>query len=216
MTNVISHIDFLLVYILLTCLAGCIFLSWKVPLQRLILFVLLINSLTELSSSFFLKDRVSIGLIYNVYNLLHHSLWIYILIRYSNFKKWGSFVWVSFILFALTNMFWGEGINNFNYYTFVLGAFMYLFGYVFENFYKLKQEDYEFFQSNAFKALSAPIIFMFGFSLLFGFKNNELNAFYVFQKWKLYDFISNFVNVIYYGMLLWYIYSERKTNTYLK
>lgn len=56
----------------------------------------------------------------------------------------------------------------------------------------------------------SPVLFFIGFSLLFGFNNKNIHKIMILNRFKLYDFISYFVNITYYSLLNVYIYREKK------
>ena len=119
-----------------------------------------------------------------------------------------------YIIFSIINWLAIEGSSGFNYYTFVVGAFLYLIFFIIESFYRLSKEDFAFFLANDFILLLAPILLFLGLSFMFGFKSKLVTSTMLFPNIKLYDAIVYFVNVVYYVLLNMYIYKERK-RTYL-
>jgi hypothetical protein len=214
--KILAHIDFIYVFISITSLLAWIFLPKTKPFHFLILIILSIDFFTETSSNLLRIFDLKIALLYNISILFHHSLWLWLLLKNAFFPKLGKMMLLVFILFGVFNLLFGEGISTFNFSTFIVGALLYLIGFIVESFFRLKQEDFAFFHQNDFIVLSAPLLFFIGFSMMFGFRNHDLNAYLILGKWELYTVISHMGNIIYYGMILWYVYMERQAFQLLK
>lgn len=179
-------------------------------LHRILLGILSINLINEIVCLFFLYLKVNISLAYNINTFFHHSLWFIIFFSIINRKKILNIVLPVFLTYGIVNLFLFEGIQKFNYYTFIFGSFLYLIFFIWESFYRLKKEDLEFFLSNNYILLFAPVLFFFGLSVVFGFKSKELSDTIIFGNTKLYTVIGYFVNFVYYGLINVYIYREKK------
>jgi hypothetical protein len=214
--NFLSQIDFIYLFITLTWLIGLIWLPKTHFFKTLVLAILCVDFLTETLSNFLMGIDKSIFGLYNVSVLFHHALWLRVLVEKSFFQNLGKKLIWGFLVFGLLNLFFFEGWNGFNFSTFIVGALFYLIGFIVESFQYLQKEDFAFFHQNDFIVLSAPLLFFIGFSMMFGFRNHDLNAYLILGKWELYTVISHMGNIIYYGMILWYVFLERRANHLLK
>ncbi|MFY0481828.1 hypothetical protein ACI6PS_04420 [Flavobacterium sp. PLA-1-15] len=179
-------------------------------LHRILLGILSINLINEIVCLILLYLKVNISLAYNINTFFHHSLWLIILFSIIKRKKVLNIVLPIFLAYGIVNLFLFEGIQKFNYYTFIFGSFLYLIFFIWESFYRLKIEDLEFFLSNSYILIFAPVLFFFGLSVVFGFKSKELSDTIIFGNTRLYTVIGYFVNFVYYGLINVYIYREKK------
>ena len=179
-------------------------------LHRILLGILSINLINEIVCLILLYLKVNISLAYNINTFFHHSLWLIILFSIIKRKKVLTIVLPIFLAYGIINLFLFEGIQKFNYYTFIFGSFLYLIFFIWESFYRLKIEDLEFFLSNSYILIFAPVLFFFGLSVVFGFKSKELSDTIIFGNTRLYTVIGYFVNFVYYGLINVYIYREKK------
>jgi hypothetical protein len=150
------------------------------------------------------------GVFNSISILFHHSLWLLILKDSVHFAKIVMWSIISFIIFGLCNLFFFEGWQHFNYYTFTLGAFLYLILFIIESFYQLKRENFTFFLSNNAILLLAPVLFFIGLSFMFAFKSKVISTTIIFGSVELYTVIIYFVNIVYYSLINLYIYREKK------
>lgn len=181
-------------------------------LHRILLVILAASLINEIVCLVLLYKKVNIGLVYTINNLTHHPLWLYLLFQTSQRKMLGRIVLTAFLTYGIVNMFSFEGLEKFNYNTFIFGAFLYLIFFIWESFYRLKKEDFAFFLSNNYLLIFAPVLFFFGLSVIFGFKSRELSTTVIFGNIPLYTVIGYFVNIVYYGMIIFYMYREQKQN----
>jgi len=179
-------------------------------LHFILLAILSVSLINEIICLIFLYQKVDIGLVYTLNTLTHHSLWLFLLFQISQRKMLGRIVLAVFLTYGIVNMLSFEGLQKFNYNTFIFGAFLYLIFFIWESFYRLKKEDFSFFLSNNYLLIFAPVLFFFGLSVIFGFKSRELSVTVVFGGIPLYTVIGYFVNIVYYGLINLYIYRERK------
>lgn len=138
--------------------------------------------------------------IYNNYFILSFSLWIVLITHFSDnviLKK----CTIGFILLALLNLLFIQKITELNTYTFILGSFIYCTLFLTESFKRLKKDDLDFFMSDHFLLLFAPVLFFVGFSFMFGFSSTSVKDTLVFANIDLYTFISYLVNVTFYTIL---------------
>ncbi|HLA56560.1 MAG TPA: hypothetical protein VK623_10690 [Flavobacterium sp.] len=117
---------------------------------------------------------------------------------------------IVFLAFSIINLLMFEGFSRFNFYTFIIGALLYIVLFIQDSFYRLKHEDFAFFQSNNYLLLFAPILLFLGLSFVFGFKSHSLNSTVIFGNVKLYGFIVCFVNIVYYVLINIYVNREKK------
>jgi hypothetical protein len=198
------------IVVLLTFLFAVTILQWQNTTHRYVLKILAVCILTELINSALIVNAKSIVLCYTLSIVIHHSLWLSLLSRFVTFPKTAYLFFLGFTGFAIVNLFFIEGTDKFNYFTFVAGAFLYIGLFIYESFSQLKKENFPFFLSNDYVVLLAPVFFFFGLSFMFGFKSKEITSFLIFGDVKLYTFIAYFVNIVYYTLLNIYIYREKR------
>lgn len=197
-------------YVVFTFIIALIYLHYKKVNHKFLLYILIIGSITEVVSSALLYLHESISTVYSVYIIIHDYLWLNFLLKNTILKKTRAGLLSVFLSLSVINLFYIEGLVNFNYYTFVLGAFLYITIFIIESFYQLKKENFSFFLSNDYLLLFAPVLFFFGFSFAFAFKDKLLLYKIIIWNVELYYFIGYFVNIIYYTLINIYIYRERK------
>lgn len=198
------------ILVLLSLLYALYGLKWKNQTHRFVIAILFLCFFLELTNSILLFYRKSIVFSSTIGAILHHGLWLWLLARNAVFKKTAFLLLYAFMAFALANLFFIDGMQKFNYYTFVVGAFLYIIIFIYESSYRLRKENFEFFLSNIYILLIAPILFFFGMSFMFGFNSKNVTSFLLFGDVKLYTFITYFVNIIYYALINVYIYREKK------
>lgn len=167
--------------------------------------IITVNLLSEIGSLILVYFNTSINYAYNTALLLHHGLWLLLIVRQFGYSRRGYSLPGFFFLFGICNMIFGEGIDNFNCNTFVIGSFMYLIVFITESFRQLQRENFDFFSTPVYIMLFAPVMFFLGLSFEFSFRNYELGNSIVLGSIRLYTFISYFVNIIYYTFLIIYI-----------
>jgi len=180
-------------------------------LHRILLTILSVSLINEIVCLIFLYKKADISLVYTINTLFHHPLWLFLLFQTTQRKMLGRIVLAIFFTYGVVNLISFEGHHKFNYNTFIVGAFLYLIFFIWESFYRLKKEDFGFFLSNNYILLFAPVLFFFGLSVIFGFKSRELSETVIFGDTKLYTVIGYFINVVYYGLIILYMYREKTT-----
>lgn len=198
------------IIVLLTLISGLLFLDRKKQIHRHLLAILWVCFLTETINSILIVNKKTIGLFVSISIIIHHGLWIWMLAKNAAQKNAAFLLLGCFLLFGLINISFFEGTKEFNNYTFVFGAFIYIIIFIYESFCKLRQENFDFFLSNIFILLTAPILFFFGMSFMFGFNNENVTSHLLFGQITLYTFTVYFVNIIYYVLINLYIYREKK------
>ncbi|MFY7730420.1 MAG: hypothetical protein ACOVRN_12945 [Flavobacterium sp.] len=167
--------------------------------------IITVSLLSEIGSLILVYHDLSINYAYNTALLLHHTLWLLLIVRQVGYRGVGYLLPGFFFVFGIFNLIFGEGIDNFNCNTFVIGSFMYLGIFIVESFRQLKRENFDFFSAPSYLMLFAPVMFFLGLSFEFSFRNYELGNSLVLGLVRLYTFISYFVNIIYYTFLIIYI-----------
>ncbi|TGD59515.1 hypothetical protein [Flavobacterium humi] len=178
--------------------------------NRFIFLLLLLSVINEFLTLHLVRIEFPYALNTTVFIVIHNLIWLYILYLNTNLKRLISFCLLAYLIFSLCNLLFLEGLHAFNYNSFILGAFMYMALFIYESLLQLKKENLAFFMSAKYILLAAPVLFFLGFSFVFGFKSHSLGDIVLFNNVSLYDFISHFVNVIYYTLLNIYVYREKK------
>ena len=184
----------------------------KLLRNKIVFLILLFSSVTEVIALLFIiinKYRL-ISVLYSLNAILHNSLWVLLLSVLINKVKKISVLLFLYFLLSFINLIFIQGINHFNNYTFIIGALLFLIMFVKESFFQLKKENFGFFYTNNYLLLFSPVFFFVGYSIISGFNNQSLSSTIVIGKITLYDLIGYFINLIYYGLLLIYIYKENK------
>jgi hypothetical protein len=120
---------------------------------------------------------------------------------------------VFFWAFAILNFVYIEWVDEFNYYSFIVGASIYLLFFIIESYKQLNKENVVFFISNNYILLFTPLLFFYGLSLMFGFKTSSIRSYIIYSDLSLYGFIINAACVAYYSLMSIYIYREKKNKT---
>ena len=198
-------------YVCLTLLLTCLSCKSKIRHFQWIAAISFLNVANIFLSHFLLIIKIPIALNSSIYVILHHTLWLVLLFANVRLPKpYKNIIITVFLTSAILNLLFFEGFHKFNYYTFIAGALIYLVAFILESFYQLQKEKLDFFQSNTYLILCAPVLFFIGFSFMFGFKSRSVTSAVVFGSVKLYAFISCFANIAYYTIINIYIYKERK------
>ena len=200
------------IFVIITFIVSLLFLNLKSDQNKLLLSILSVSFITESIAVILIciDSSEHIGLLYSLSVLFHNSLWLLLLVTSISSSESLKYIVVGFILFAIYNLYFLEGPVKFNYLSFIAGALMYIIVFIYQSFAQLKQENFPLFQSNTYILLFAPILFFFGMSFMFGFRSSTITSIIVFDNVKLYTFINEFVNIIYYLSIIFYIYKEKK------
>lgn len=116
-------------FMILSFLAGCIiFFRRDTPIYLKILTVYLLYTLVnELVAGYLWEINGSTTPLYNIYNILNNSCYLFILysfIKDGKIKRIASYVLISFFIFSLLNLFFIQGLTTFNTITFALGSLL--------------------------------------------------------------------------------------------
>lgn len=208
MEYIFSSLNPVNVFILITMLH---FLS-TTGLVKKDFFLLLILTISLSNETLLIYNQqrpINIELCISLYIIFNAFFWFCILQKQLTYDKIFRYCMAFYLAFSLYIVFF-EGRLKINKITFVLGAFIYLAFVFFESFYQLKKENLSFFDSNRFIIIIAPVVFFFGFSLMFGFIKKEIRSTIVYHNINLYTFVSYYTNIIYYTIINIYIFKERK------
>ncbi len=176
-----------------------------------LLSILFVCVITETISTLLIYSGhyAAVGLLYSITVIIHHSIWLVILVDGVK-GTLPKLLIPLFIVTGLVNLAYFEGMQHFNYYTYVLGALIYVAFFLGLSFKNLKEEKFEFFQSNTYILLFAPVMLFLGLSFIFCFSSFELSATVIFNETKLYNVINYLVNIVYYTFIVVYIYKDKK------
>ena len=174
------------------------------------LVILTIALVTEVINTIFVFNNKSINLCASISFGISIMLWLLILESVVYFKTVFKALFYAFCGFALANVIFFEGAKDFNTYTFVIGAFVYIIIFLYESFFQLKRENFQYFLSNIYILIFSPVLFYFGFTFYFAFKDSIIGNKIIIWKYTLYDIIALFINLVYYTMVSIYIYREKK------
>ncbi len=208
MLDLVSYITPIGTLVFFTFIIGVLFLKKNNTIHLLVQSILLVNFLTELLAIILLGNSIKLFSLYSISFLFHNFLWILLLSKLNN-SRYYLIVPILFFCFGLFNLFFWE-CNNINQKTFVFGALIYILLFIYTSFKNLRRENLDFFSSNNYIVLFAPILSFFGMSLLFGFGDFNIFNFMLFKNVNLYSLINYFIYLIYYGFIIIYIYKERK------
>lgn len=173
----------------------------------LLLLIAVVNIIVTDIGDYF-KNTLSFSV--NLYVFLNSMIWLLCIKKIGYYKILNTGIIAFFIVFNIVSYSYTDISREFNCDAFVIGALSYITVFIIESYRKLEKEELDFFQSNTYLFLSAPILFFLGMSFLFCFKSHAVTSTVVFNGITLFTFITYFVNIIFYGLLLLYIYKEKK------
>jgi hypothetical protein len=171
--------------------------------------VLVLSVLNTLICTLLSHYKIATFFSNNIYIVLNTILWLMIL--YSIVKK----KYIKALIFIYCGFVFGISVisnpfREFIYIFFIVGALVYVTLFWIECYHNLKNEKLSFFQTNDFILLFSPIMFFLGMSIVFGFKSHLLTITELWKGFNLYNFISYFVNIIYYSLINYYLYKINK------
>jgi hypothetical protein len=210
-SDFVSKTNPIQIFILITFLNGVFSLKRQNRQHLFLLLVLFDGLLTEIISITLQCFNMRVLLLYSVSFIIYHSLWLLIITSEVELKSWTKIILSSFITFGLANFFFIEKYNL-NYLTFIVGALTYISLFLYHSYHQLNRENLSYFTKNEYLLLFIPILFFFGLSFIFGFRNSQVIGAIVYHNVSLYTFIGYFVNIVYYSLANLYIYKERKSS----
>lgn len=181
----------------------------KSSISYLLTAIIFTCTLTEIITFVFQKYNYNFGLVYTISIIIHNLLWIYILLTCIKRTTLYAPIFFSYILFAIVNVVFIDGYLEFNIYTFVLGAILYLVLFIFENVKQLKAENFSLFISQESLLLYAPLSLFITISAVMGFQDIKLADTKIVGEITLYTLINTFGNLIYYTLINIYIYKTK-------
>jgi len=208
MNEFITYIEPTQPYLLLTFVLALVFLNYTKISNKLLLLILLICCINEITINIFMYLKKETLYISAVNLMLHNISWLSLIA----FVCANRTIWMSavvYMCYCIGSFFIFDGLPLFTM-AFISGAILYLLVFIIESFRQLKKENFTFFTSNSYLLLSAPVLFFIGISFICGFSNKDLAEYKLFGEITLYQFITYFVNVVYYSIINYYIYSEKK------
>lgn len=208
--SIVSFMNFTQLLVVISFIVVLLTYKRHNTFHKILLAILSVSLSCELLCVVFLYHHINISLVYSFNNILHHSLWLWLLFKVIHRERWGIGILLLFIAYAIVNLLAWEGMEKFNYNTFIFGSFLYLVFFIGESFFRLKKEDFGFFLSNNYLLIFAPVLFFFGLSMIFGFKSRALSETVIFGDTKLYTVIGYFINLVYYGLIHYYMFKEKK------
>lgn len=211
MDTILQSFTNIRIYILLSFILVLILSNRKTLNHKLAFYIISLSLINEIITGFFTVYFPSFRLNTNLYVIINACLWFYVLkINFQNnlYLK----IIVFYFCFAIINLILYDGFHQFNNTNFIVASIIYIILFIAESNKLLIKEKLDFFTSNNYLLLFSPVLFFIGFSFMLSFKSKELITFNCFNNIKLYTLIGNFVNIIYYSILNFYIYRDRKTN----
>lgn len=205
-----SRINIIQLLVLITFIYALLFIGIKNNIHKFLIAILTSNFLNEVFTIVCIVNKIDYGFLYSITIVIHNVLWLILLYKLTGLKKTLKYILIMYLCCALINLIVFEGLGHFNNYTFVFGAFLYITIFIISSFKELKKENFEFFYSNSYLLLFAPVLFFLGLSFYFAFQNSTLGDIIIIGDFNLYDILIYFVNIIYYTLINIYIYRERK------
>lgn len=209
MAFLLNHITFVRLIVFFVFLYSIFKLNRKNNTHLNLIIILSISFLTEISTIalFTIHSEKKINLLYSISFIFHHLFWLIIITSFPEFGKRKKLIIFSFLILSLINIVYFEK-SNLNYLTFIVGALLYIMLFIYGSFNELRRDNFNLIYSNNFILLFSPILFLLGFSFMFGFRESKIRGYIVFNNTDLYTFISYFVNIIYYSFICLFIYKE--------
>lgn len=203
------------IIVLLTFLAGLFFLDKNKKENKILFAIISICFINEICASILKYNGLNIDRLVTFSVIVHNSLWLALIVKYLS-SSIDKTVLYGYILLSLLNFLLFEGPDEFNYYTFVIGALLYTGIFIVVSIQHLMKERLSFFSSNEIILLTAPIMFFLGMSFMLSFRSHDLTSWLIFkfitkEGIKLYTVVNFSVNVIYYILINIYLLKERKT-----
>jgi hypothetical protein len=168
--------------------------------HRWVLAILTLSLANEILSSVFRYFEINIHFNSSIYTIVHTVLWLGLLGHISKRTKLTSNLAIAYLFFAVVNLMWIDGVRMYNVYSLILGALLYVLVFIYDSYMRLREEDLTYFSTNEYVITAAPILFMIGFGMLYGFRNKALSETRVLGM-TLYHAVCYFINIVYYGML---------------
>lgn len=204
-----DYINAVKVYVFITFIISAVYFNKNKKINYLVFFIVAISLANEIVSSILKFNQISFSFYSSLCIITVNLFWLIILQKLSIFKSLIKIFTLLFLAFSLFNFFLIDRFNSFNSFAFIFGALIYTILFIYNSFYELKKENLDYFLSNDYLLISSPILYFIGFSFIFAFKNKDLDKIILFGIVSLYDFISYFVNFVYYTLINFYFFKEK-------
>lgn len=142
-----------------------------------------------------------------IFTIIHVFLWLNILHGISEKKKVIKIASKVYLGSSFISLILLDSSDLFRY-CFILGSLLYMVIFILDSSRELKLERLTYFTSENYLLIVAPLAYFIGFSLIFAFKERQIGEVKLTSFCTLYDFISYFVNIIYYSLINLYIYKR--------
>ncbi|MFP9113654.1 hypothetical protein ACLI1A_06910 [Flavobacterium sp. RHBU_3] len=206
----IAEVGFVEYYIFFSVITGFICANYKKNIHNWLLILLFTFFISEIALIYANAFLVAVGWIYAPSTTIHNTVWLLILGKtFNKGTKFLYIVWAYFVLCILDTLFW-EGYTDFNTFSFLLGAALYISMFIKEYITKLNNEDFAFFQKNESLLLFSPILFFMGVSIMFTFNDTTLSETKIIGDTSLYEIAVNFPNLISYSIINIYFFKEKQ------
>ncbi len=170
--------------------------------------ILILSALNSIVTDICISYKIPVYLSNNTYVILHAGLWFYIVKEYLGKKQALilGVIWGGLTLYYVSTI---NILDKFYNRYFALTSIIYIILFFVLCIKRLKNEDIDFFNSNTFILIAAPVIFLLGMSFMFGFDAKIFSEITIVDI-GIYELINFIVNVIYYTLLNYYIYKSVK------
>jgi len=179
-------------------------------IDKIVFNIICLNFAVEITVSTLLTFGFEdVGIFYTLYTICHNTLWLLLITRV--FKVRGIRIIAPYLLFCILNLILYEGSYDYNTYSFVIGGFIYVAIFIYQSFRSLQLEKFQFLLGLDYFLLFIPVLFFLGLSFYFGFKDSSLGDIKLIGELDLYKFVMNFVNFVYYSLLVVYVIKRGKS-----
>ncbi|ARN78020.1 hypothetical protein BST97_08410 [Nonlabens spongiae] len=171
--------------------------------------VVIINCISE-TLGYLSIDSDSMFIYYNLYFLIHQTLWLYIAVDIFKLKYCRVFIPAGYVAFYIIDKLLIE-TEGLLYFSFISSSLTYIVVLLIVCFSKLKNEALDFFEHRQFAFVSAPLLFFCSMSFIFAFRDSKLRSEEVFGI-GLYEVMSYSGSIVYYTLLMVFAVSFTKLN----
>jgi hypothetical protein len=130
--NILDIINPIKACVVVTLLFAIWNLRWKIKMHRYLLYILFIVFFTELINSILVYNNRPIRIPFNISIIFHDIFWMLAFRESINRKIISNVILCLFSLFSVVNFIIIEIADEYNYYTFVLGALLYVSLFIYE------------------------------------------------------------------------------------
>ncbi len=199
------------VIVVLTFLHAVLCLPKKTIINQITFLIISLSLFIEVINSILIFNNQPIKHFLSITIIFYFTLWIYLfkILRNTPIKKYINPIICLYLIYGFSNFLYVQH-NGFSYYNFVIGSLLYIILFLIVSFSFLKKEELRFFQSNSFVLLFSPIMLFLGLSFMFSFKSSAIISYKILNDIELYALVNYSVNFIFYAILNYYIYKERK------